>query len=334
MNRRIIVAGGNGFFGSAAVERLKTDKFSPVCASRSGEFKLDVENRGSIRAVLKPGDIVIDCVGPFQDRTMALVECAAEIGFDVIDISDSVAYCEKVLSKKVTNIRILTACSSISAIPATFITLSEIKNPVRISTFLAPETKYASRPGAGTSLLRSIGRKIKTFSNGKFENRYGWRKIKRFRAPSPLGTLECRQFETADAATLPPVWPTLRDIDFWVDSRIPALNRFFEWSDKFGCTKFLESSTLQKLFLPVIRILGPKGGAICVEIEGDGTIKRFSVTAGHKGYYTPIIPAVIAAENIAKDKFSERGVVPADKQVNPGELLAYLGRIGVKYSLL
>lgn len=59
--RRVVVLGGAGLFGGAAVELLRRHGVDPVA---------------------------LDAVEPFQDRSTALVETAADVGADVVDISD------------------------------------------------------------------------------------------------------------------------------------------------------------------------------------------------------------------------------------------------------
>ena len=49
--RRIVVAGGMGFFGAAAVERLRADGCDPLVASR--RTGLNVEDSESIRRFLR-----------------------------------------------------------------------------------------------------------------------------------------------------------------------------------------------------------------------------------------------------------------------------------------
>ena len=328
---RIIVAGGTGFFGSAAVHRLRADGCDPLVASRRGPVALDVEDPASIRSVLREGDVVLDAVGPFQDRTTTLVEAAPEVGFDVVDISDSPAYCEKVLSRGADGVRLLTACSSISVVAASFIQSAGIAQPRSLSTFLAPETRFASQPGAATSLARSVGRPIRVLQGGRVVGRKGWTDARSFNAPPPVGPMDCRSFETADVVTLPPVWPSLRDVDFWVDTRIPFANTLFGWAGALGAARVLENRRVQALALPCARWLGRIGGAICVEIDEN---VRFAIVATLHGYDTPIVPAVIAARRLAEGRFTPKGVVPADRQVDPDAFFDYVRRLGMRVERL
>lgn len=96
--RRVVVLGGTGFFGAAAVERLRADGLEPMVAARHGiaELRLDVSSRASVKEALRPFDVVVDAVGPYPSRSTALIEAAIETGFDVIDLSDSLEYAEKV----------------------------------------------------------------------------------------------------------------------------------------------------------------------------------------------------------------------------------------------
>ena len=93
----MIVAGGTGFFGAALVGLLRSEGIQPVLAARHGQvdLRLDVEDSDMLRSVLRPGDLVLDAVGPFQGRSTALVEAAMEIGVDLIDLSDSLDYSER-----------------------------------------------------------------------------------------------------------------------------------------------------------------------------------------------------------------------------------------------
>ena len=135
---RIIVLGGRGFFGAAIADRLRRDGERPLVASRrpGGDLIADAEDPDS-RVPRWSRDIVIDSAGPFQRRSTALIETAVAIGCDVIDLSDSLQYHERVqrLAPLVdgSRSRVLTSCSSVSAVSAALVALLDVANPMRVS---------------------------------------------------------------------------------------------------------------------------------------------------------------------------------------------------------
>lgn len=88
---RIVVIGGRGFFGAAAVELLRRDGERPLVGSRrpGSDLRVDAEDPASLGAARRAGDVVIDAAGPFQRRTPLLAETALAAGADVIDLADS-----------------------------------------------------------------------------------------------------------------------------------------------------------------------------------------------------------------------------------------------------
>ena len=88
---RIVVLGGRGFFGAAAVALLRAEGERPLVGARGrgGDLRMDAEDAASLRAALRPGDVVIDAAGPFQQRTTTLAAVALELGCDLVDLADS-----------------------------------------------------------------------------------------------------------------------------------------------------------------------------------------------------------------------------------------------------
>src|SRR5262245_52832284 len=97
---------------------------------RGGAIEVNVENVDSIGQTFRKGDLVIDAAGPFQRRTTALIEGALQIGFDVVDIADSLSYVASVHRLRpdieASGSRILTACSTMSSVSALALRLSQI----------------------------------------------------------------------------------------------------------------------------------------------------------------------------------------------------------------
>lgn len=300
----------------------------------AADLQVDVEEMASLRGALREGDVVIDTVGPFQDRTTTLVEAALEIGFDLIDIADSLAYVTKLyeLQEQIdaSGIRVLTACSSLSAVSAAMVRLSGVKDPIRVTEVLLPATRYTANPGSGGSLLRSVGHPIRVLREGRLVTQTGWSESRTVRLPSPIGTVRGYLCESPDAVTLSRIWPGIGTIEFYVDSRIPVFNAVFALAARWRSIRRLVAR-LQPAGLALARFLGPPIGYLAFEIEGaDGHVVRRALVGGQHGYLTPIAPAVLAARAIADGRFEARGLVPADRYVEPGVLLDYLSSLGIK----
>ena len=333
--RRIVVLGGLGFFGRTIVELLREASASPVVASRSAkaDVRVNVEDTPSIRAALQADDVVIDTVGPFQDRSTALLEAAIEVGFDLVDISDSISYGGKIKRLRpgieARPIRVLTACSAMSAITAAMIKLSGVQEPLRVIGFIAPASRYTANSATGESLLRSIGRPIHVLREGELVTRVGWRERRILRPPPPLGRIRGHLVETVDSLTLPPVWPSLRTVELYVDARVPALNVVFSVAARVPAVhRFVVRQRSVGLLLA--RLLGRRVGGLAYEIEANsGTVVRCTLAAEERSYRIPVLPTVLAAQAIASGRFVHHGLVPPDHHVELGELLRSFEAHGV-----
>jgi saccharopine dehydrogenase-like NADP-dependent oxidoreductase len=161
--KRIIVLGGLGKFGRAAAEELRrTGLAVQTAARRSGaDLQVDANDADSVRAIFQRGDIVVDAAGPFYSRSTALVECAIDVGFNVIDINDDLRYAESVLSLApridAVETRVLTSASTVSAVTAAIVRQSGIARPRSVTAFLAPASRHTANAGAALSLIRCVG---------------------------------------------------------------------------------------------------------------------------------------------------------------------------------
>lgn len=332
--RRVVVAGAFGFFGRAALERLRADGLQPLAASRQarGDLQLDVEDPASIRRALRSGDVVIDAAGPFQLRTMTLVETAIEVGFDLVDLSDSLDYAPAVAARaarfETAGIAVLTSCSSTSAITAALTRLSGIVEPESLSVFLAPATRETANAGTSRSLLHSLGRPIRVWRDGRLVADVGWRASRAFDFPQPVGRVCGYLMETVDAILLPRVWPSLREVSFWVDSRSALLNSLFALAARHRTVRFFVSA-LAGAGRTIARRLGATSGGLAVDVAARRLRAGYAITAGRRSYLSAVAPAVLAARALAEDRFGRRGFVAPDAYVDSDELVAYLRALGM-----
>ena len=285
-----------------------------------------------MHSALRQGDVILDAAGPFQQRSTALIEAAVEIGMDVIDLSDSLAYAERVRELRsridLAGIRVLNGCSAVSAVSAALVSVSGVANPVRASIFLAPAAKHTANPATMSSLMGSFGRPIRVRREGQLATARGWSSSRTFRW---AGQRPQRGYltESADAILLPEVWPSLREVEFWVDTQVPHVNRL------------LSAGILVPGAMRVARRLAPAGsmvakwfgsaaGGFGVELEGEDRVTASCLlSSAHDSYQIAIVPAVLAVRAILDETFGPRGLVRADQQVNPNTLLTYLAGFGV-----
>jgi hypothetical protein len=276
---------------------------------------------------------VVDAVGPFQARSTALIEAAIEIGFDVVDLSDSLDYAEKVeglrLRIEAAGIRVLTSCSSVSAISAAAVTLSGFAKPVRLAVCLSPASRFSASPATSMSLLNSIGVPIRIFRDGRLGRVLGWRETRTFRMPIPKGRMRGHLCSSADAFHLPRIWTSLRRIDFYVSGGPPLVEGSLSLAGRFAWARRLMRMTLPA-GLAVARLFGSKTGCLAFEVEdADHRVWTLALVSSHKAYATAVVPAALAAAAIARGRFPMQGLIPPDRHVDPAALLDELNRLGV-----
>jgi hypothetical protein len=333
--KRIIILGGLGHFGQTAANELRRLGLACQIASRRGiaDLQIEANDADSIRAGLRPNDVVLDAAGPFQSRYTALVASAIDIGFHVIDLNDDLRNAEAVLPlaprNKAAGIRVHTSASTVSAVAAAFIRAADIPSPVRVSAFLAPASRHTASSGAALSLIRSVGRPIRVFRNGRLQQCTGWSEATSFKMPPPLNTIHGRLFESADALHLPRAWPMLREVAMYVDTNVPGGNMILRLAARSA--RLRACIERQSRFgTRIARTLGSAAGGIGYEIEdASGRTARCAIVADEKSFITAVAPAVLAVKAVAEDDFAHRGLVPPDLHCDPNELFAFLRSRGI-----
>jgi saccharopine dehydrogenase-like NADP-dependent oxidoreductase len=332
---RLLILGGLGWFGRAAADLLRRRGERPLIASRrpGADLHIDAEDAQSLLSTLRPHDIIIDAAGPFQRRSTQLIETCITLGCDVIDLSDSLHYAMRVQSLaqdiSAAGIRVLNACSSVSAVSAVLIRQSGISRPVRVSVFLAPATANTSTGATARALVASFGGTIRVRRGGQLIDVQPFADERLFSFPPPVGMAHGRRAESADALLLPQVWPSLQDVDFWVDTRRRALNSLFAAAARH---RLLRSAV--EALLPIGRrltkIFGARSGGYAAVVE-DGEGRRVACGVAHAShsYLVAVAPAVLAAQRIAAGRLPERGLLPPDRHVDHVELIGVLRSEGI-----
>jgi hypothetical protein len=333
--KQTIVLGGLGHFGRTAADELRALGVPFKRATRRGnaDLHIDAEDGASIHASIKHGDIIVDAAGPFHARSTALLETAIEIGFHVIDINDNLQYAEKVLSLEPriqsAGIRVLSSASTVSAVAAAVIRQCGITSPKGVTAFLAPASRHTAHAGAALSLIRSVGQPIRVFCDGRFHEFLGWSQSLRFHMPRPLGMIRGGLMETADAAYLPHIWPSLRNVAMYVDTNTPGVNMLLRLAARRPRLQRLVEQHV-RWGSGLARLVGSSAGGVGYLIEGaSGEIGRCAIVSRKNSFITAVAPAVLAAHAIFQDRFPHQGLVPPDRHVEPSELFAFLQSRGI-----
>jgi hypothetical protein len=167
--------------------------------------------------------------------------------------------------------------------------------------------------------------------DGTIVERLAFSESRAFEFAQPVGYVEARLSESADAVTLPRVWPMLRAVDFWVDTRRRALNHLFAAAARIAPLRSVLRAG-QPIGRRFTRRFGARSGGFGVEVEDAGGVR---VVAGFvhdsHSYIVAVAPAVLAAKRLATGAFSANGLVPADRQVDPLELREWLQQAGVLF---
>jgi hypothetical protein len=336
--RRVVVVGGLGLFGRTIAEQLLQVGVEVRVASRRGaaDLQVDANDRESIQSAIRAGDVVIDAAGPFHVRSTVLIEAAIQIGFDLIDINDNLQYAERIAALEpqiaAAGIRVLSSASSVSAVAAAVVAHSGVPEPKRVRAFLAPATRYTANAGTALSLIQTVGQPVRLWRDGRFQTDIGWRESRRFPMATPIGTVCGRLFESADSLYLPQIWPSLRDVVMYVDTRTPGLN-WLLWLAAHSRAMRNGFRRGVGIGTAIARRLGPTAGGLGYDIEdAAGRIRRCAITAKKHSYLTAVAPAVLAARAIREDRFTERGLVLPDRQVESSELFAFLRAAGISVS--
>ena len=333
--RRVVVLGARGHFGRTLLNQLRSRGIEAHAAGRRAQagLRVDANDLASIQDTLQAGDVVVDVAGPFQNRSTALLMGAVEVGFDVVDLNDSLAYAQQIYTRRhaieAAGIRYVVSASTVSAVSAAVLRLSGINSPRAFTAIMAPATRHTANVGSARSLIHSLSKPIQVWQGNALAQVAGPPPRRTFQMPSPVGRISGLLFETADALLLPMTWPTLEDVRMFVSPRIVGLNTLLPAAARHSWLRTLLERNIT-WGTRVSRLLGKSTGGIGYEIEGhDGHIERRALLAAERSYFVATLPAVLVVQAML-DGASPPGVVNTECYVEPQRLLSELEDVGIR----
>ena len=132
--------------------------------------RADVRDEGSVAALLRGGDLVVNCVGPFHYDPSALVGACIEVRAHYCDIADDVAFVERVraaAARHDARAAGVFVCAGASTVPGLASVLASgferaprAAEIARVSAWLSVGSRNPVSAGLLASLLAPLGREL------------------------------------------------------------------------------------------------------------------------------------------------------------------------------
>lgn len=335
---KIVIYGGDGFFGRLVVEDLLNHSEANITiASRTptlvdfGRFQRrvqfvisDINDYQSILSIIEGAKAVIGCVGPYQGLTLKLLRACIEKKVHYIDVADDrdfVIRCHQLRGEiEKAGISAFVGCSVVPGISSLLIKFSQeqLSKIEKVRIFITPGTRNPRGVGSFLSLLSTVGDAISIPSDGKQRIIKGWTGRERVTFPQPLGNRWVYYVVDIPDYFLQPMQFDVKSVDFKIGSEIDFLNRLL------AITRWLkETFRIRDLnaFIPFFRLIvgvaawfGTTQGGVMVKVIGsdDAGQKEImaSVFAQTRGEIIPAILPSLAAQMILNDEAQFLGIVP------------------------
>ena len=186
--KRVVVYGGNGFFGRITVNELLRSTTTQIeIASRTGHFvdfarhksrvrfiESDMYDQDSVHRTVTGADLVIVAAGPFQGMPLTVLRACVEKGvpyIDVADDSDFVRRAYALVESQATQQR-APALIGGRVVPGltsllTRFAQANIPQIVQTKICISPGTRNPRGPGSFACLLSTVGEEYSAPVNGK-----------------------------------------------------------------------------------------------------------------------------------------------------------------------
>ena len=336
----VIVAGRDGGTAEAFCKSLEP--------RGARALRVDVLNPGGVEKVLacRPA-VVVDTVGPFQDRADRLALACAMAGAHYVDIADNrarvAAISELDAEARARGVIVLSGASTVPAI-TTAIVDALVPSPqdiLEIEVGISP----GHRAPRGIATVRSIlgyGGRLIPDLGGRVA--FGWGDLSRHRYPSPVGNRWLSNIDTPERALWPVRYPSLQRLIVRAGLELSVLHlglSALSRGVRAGLVEELASRSETALRIANwLRGCGSDSGAMHVRVvarNSDGQRHEFLATLVAENGDGPQIPATPAALIVKKllglpgyDRLEERGAHACLGFVTLDELLQELSPFNVR----
>lgn len=355
---RIVVYGGDGFFGRLVVQDLlEHTRAEIVIASRNPRdiafpgFETRVRKRQSdmndvagVLSAIEEANVVVSCVGPFQGQPLNILQACTKSRIPYVDVADDrdfVVRCHQMSAHiQEAGIPAFVGCSVVPGMSSllTRYCQKQIPQMERTRIFISPGTRHPRGRGSFLCLLATVGNKISTVDSGEQKQIRGWTNREQVEFPPPMGNRWV--YSVVDIADyfLQPKYFGVHNVEFKIGSEMDFLNRSLSIVRQLKLVLGMKSlDWLMPISRALILITSPFGtsqGGVMVEVSGKGGIGRMkiyvSALAEKRGEIIPAILPSVAAKMILEEKIPTHGIVPLSDWLSTEMLAAELAKRRVK----
>ncbi len=355
---KVVVYGGDGFFGHLVVEDLlnhssaeiivasrhpKATTFHPF-DTRVRKMESDINDYASVLSTIKDAKVVISCIGPYQGQSLNLLRACTERHIAYVDVADDRDFVERCHHLapliEAAGIPAFVGCSVVPGISSllTKYGQKEISSIERTRIFISPGTQRPRGPASFICLLSTVGNEF-PIPNGSYQRRVrGWTGRERVCFPSPMGRRWV--YFVVDVADyfIQPIYFGVKHVEFKIGSELDLLNRALS-----ALRKLKEALNLKNVdrLLPISRALihaaslfGTSQGGVMVEVSGKNSggdrTMWLSVLSAEKGQVIPALLPSIAAQMLLRGEVTYRGIVPLPDWLSRERFVEELSKRGLK----
>ena len=362
---RIVVYGGDGFFGRRVVhDLLNYSEYNILIASRHPQPKKELrrfENRvkfaisdigdyDSVRRIIRGAKVVLCCIGPYQGLTLNLIRACIEEKVHYIDVADDrdfVARCHALSAQiKASGIAAFIGCSVVPGMSSLLtkfcLDAMNAAEAEKVKICITPGTRHPRGAGSFSCLLSTVGEKFFVLEDGRQELMEGWTGREQVSFPAPLGNRWVYFVVDIPDYFLQPIYFKTKTVEFKIGSELDFLNHCLSgirWIKKTTGLRRLDFlAPLFRVLISLASTLGTSQGGLMVEVSRNGGEKEkekmnAAVFASEKGEVIPAILPSIAVQMILRGDVESRGVIPLASWLPQERFAAELEKRQIAFSM-
>ena len=229
----VLILGGYGIFGRRIAANLaRRDEIDLVIAGRNAgsaatlaralgaarvsSLGVDLQKPDAISRLLKAKPaIIVDTIGPFQSRNLALPRRCAELGIHYVDIADARTRVTEIASldavARVGHAAIISGASTLPALTTAIVDelASNPREVVVIEVGISASHRAPGGVATAAAILGSCGAPIPPVCGSREE--YGWGDLTRHAYPAPVGERWLSNLDSPERAIWRKRYPALEE---------------------------------------------------------------------------------------------------------------------------